>query len=64
MRVCEEALARHLDAILDAGSVPDLDAARVAVAPVPTSLPTVTISPPDLTAYDRLLGRAAPCEIP
>ena len=64
MRACEEALARHLDAILDAGSVPDLETARVAVAPVPTALPTVTIPPPDLAAYDRLLGRAAPCEIP
>jgi hypothetical protein len=63
-RACEEALARHLDVILDAGSVPDLETARVAVAPVPTALPTVTIPPPDLAAYDRLLGRAAPCEIP
>ena len=63
MRACEEALARHLDAILDAGGVPDLETARVAVAPVPTALPTVTIPPPDLALYDRLLGRAAPCEI-
>ncbi len=64
MRACEEALARHLNAILDAGSVPDLETARVAVAPVPTALPTVTIPAPDLAAYDRLLGRAASCEIP
>jgi len=64
MRACEEALARHLDVILDAGGVPDLETARVAVAPVPTALPTVTIPPPDLALYDRLLGRAEPCEIP
>ena len=64
MRACEAALACHLDAILDAGSVPDLETARVAVAPVPTALPTVTIPPPNLALYDRLLGRAAPCEIP
>lgn len=64
MRACEAALARHLDAILDAGGVPDLETARVAVAPVPTALPTVTIPPPNLALYDRLLGRAGPCEIP
>jgi len=64
MRACEEALARHLDAILDAGSVPNLEIARVAVAPVPTALPTVTIPPPNLALYDRLLGRAEPCESP
>jgi len=64
MRACEEALARHLDAVLDAGNVPDLETARVAVAPVPTALPTVTIPAPDLAAYDRLLGRAAPCKSP
>jgi hypothetical protein len=64
MRACEAALARHLDAILDAGGVPDLETARVAVAPVPTALPTVTSPPPNLALYDRLLGRAGPCEIP
>lgn len=52
---CEGQLADHLDAVREAGLLPDLDAARAAVAPRATSTPLVHVSPPDLAAYDRLL---------
>jgi hypothetical protein len=61
---CQDALAGHLDAVLDAGQLPDLETARTAVAPVPAALPRVTIPPPDLKAYDRLLIVATRAEIP
>jgi hypothetical protein len=56
---CEAQLADYLDAILATGGVPDLEAARAAVAPVPTGMPTITIPAPDPAAYDGLLGHAA-----
>jgi hypothetical protein len=52
---CEAQLADHLDAVMDAGLVPDLDAARAAVAPHPSLTPLVHVTAPDLAAYDRLL---------
>jgi hypothetical protein len=53
---CEAQLADYLDAVLDAGLVPDLDAARAAVAPpVAASAPLVHVAAPNLAAYDRLL---------
>jgi hypothetical protein len=53
---CEAQLADYLDAVIDAGHVPDLDAARAAVAPpVAPSAPLVHVTAPDLAAYDRLL---------
>ena len=52
---CEAQLADHLDAVIDAGVVPDLDAARAAVAPHPSRTPLVHVPAPDLAAYDRLL---------
>jgi len=61
---CENALACHLDAVLDAGQLPDLETARTAVAPVPTALPRITIPAPDLKPYDRLLTVATRAEIP
>jgi hypothetical protein len=60
----EEALSRHLDAVLIAGGVPDLEAARDAIAPVPTAVPAVSVPPPDLKAYDRLLTRTPAPEAP
>lgn len=48
-------LADHLDTVREAGLLPELDAARTAVAPRVTSTPLVHVSPPDLAAYDRLL---------
>ncbi len=52
---CEAQLADHLDAVIDAGLVPDLDAARAAVAPHPSRTPLVHVTAPDLAAYDCLL---------
>ncbi len=53
---CEAQLADHLDRVVDAGVIPDLDEARAAVAPsAVASNPVVTITPPDLAAYDCLL---------
>jgi hypothetical protein len=60
---CEGQLAEHLDAVLAAGGLPDLEAARAAVAPVPAQLPTLSVPLPDLAAYDELLlASAAPAE--
>jgi hypothetical protein len=51
---CEAALAAHLDAVLAAGGLPDIEAARAAVAPPPSTLPQITIRQPDLSVYDSL----------
>jgi transposase InsO family protein len=60
MHGCEARLAEHLEAVLDQGGLPDLEAARAAVAPVPAALPTVAIPAPDPAAYDGLLvGRVS-----
>jgi hypothetical protein len=60
---CEARLAEHLDGVLAAGGLPDLEAARTAVAPVPPQLPTLSVPLPDLAAYDELLfASAAPAE--
>jgi hypothetical protein len=56
MHGCEAALADHLAAVLDTGGVPDLEAARAAVAPPrPVAAPAVTMPAPDLASYDVLL---------
>jgi hypothetical protein len=52
---CEAQLAEHLEAVLAAGGLPDLEAARAAVAPVPPRMPTLEVPLPDLAAYDELL---------
>ena len=52
---CEGQLADHLDAVIDAGRLPDLDTARAAVAPRASSTPLVHVSAPDPAAYDHLL---------
>ena len=51
-------------AILDASQIPDLEAARLAIAPVPTAPPCITIPAPDLKAYDRLIAAAPRPQIP
>jgi len=53
-RACEAALADHLETVLDEGGVPDLEAARRAVAPPPSAIPEIAIPRPDLAAYDGL----------
>jgi hypothetical protein len=48
MHGCETALADHLAAVLDTGGVPDLEAARAAVAPPrPIAAPAVTMPAPE-----------------
>jgi hypothetical protein len=61
---CLNALADYLQAILDANQIPDLEAARLAIAPVPTAPPRITIPAPDLKAYDRLIAAAPHPQIP
>ena len=61
---CLDALAEHLQATLDASQIPDLEAARLAIAPVPTAPPRITIPAPDLKAYDRLIAAAPHPQIP
>lgn len=51
---CEAALAANLDAVLAAGSLPDLEIARAAIAPPPAAVPEIMIKPPDLSVYDSL----------
>jgi len=50
---------RFLDAILDAGQLPDLIALRHAFAPKTPAIVDVTIPAPDLAAYNHLLTAEA-----
>ncbi|TBW31656.1 hypothetical protein EYW49_22830 [Siculibacillus lacustris] len=52
---CEIALAARLDAILDAGRLPDLAVLEKEFASKPNTASDVTIPEPNLKAYDRLL---------
>ena len=40
--------------MLAAGDLPDVETARLAVAPPPAALPMIHIEQPDLSIYDRL----------
>lgn len=51
---CEAALAVHLEAVLAAGDLPDLETARAAVAPPPSTTPAISIRQPNLSVYDSL----------
>ena len=56
MQGCEATLADHLAAVLNAGGVPDLEAARAAaVPPVLAAAPAVMVPAPNLAVYDELL---------
>jgi len=55
-RNCEAALAERLEAALDAGAVPDIDALTAAFAPAATPLPTVNVELGSLADYDVLLA--------
>lgn len=57
---CEIALAARLDAILDAGRLPDLAVLEKEFVRSPSPASEVVIPEPDLQAYDRLLHSA--CE--
>lgn len=56
---CEEALAQRLSALLEAKSLPDVDALRAELAkPRLAAIPPVCVPDPDPTAYDRLLAQS------
>jgi hypothetical protein len=55
-RACEAELAAALDAILDAGELPELAALQQRFMPSIASVPMVTVSLPAAIAYDALLG--------
>jgi hypothetical protein len=53
-RACEAELAVLIEADLDAGRLPDLDALKARFAPSATALPSVTVCLPALSTYDGL----------
>jgi hypothetical protein len=55
---CETALAARLDSILDTGDIPDIAALTAEFRPALQTIVDVTILPPDITAYDRLMPSA------
>ena len=57
---CEAALADHLETVLARAGIPDVETARIAVAPPATTVPSVTIAPPDPAVYDRLFAHPPP----
>jgi hypothetical protein len=54
----EAAVERALAARLVDGEVPDYPVIQAQVAPTPAACPQVTVTPPDLRVYDRLLTSA------
>jgi len=52
---CEAKLAQWLDAALDRGELPDLEAARLAMTPPAAAPPALNVIAPDVKAYDALL---------
>ena len=55
MRGCEAELAAHLDALIDAGTLPDLKALTACFTPDPTRLPEITVATVSLSTYEVLL---------
>jgi hypothetical protein len=53
-RACEAELAQAIDAALDAGKLPDLDALRHRFAPAVAAIPTVVVELVPLHLYDEL----------
>jgi hypothetical protein len=53
-RACEAELAGVLDALLDAGGMPDMAKLRVRFAPDAAAMPDVTVSHPPLGAYEEI----------
>ena len=58
-RGCEAELAAELEALLDAGTLPDLKVLEAKFAPSSSSLPHITVALPSASAYDALLGNDA-----
>jgi transposase InsO family protein len=57
-RACEAELAEALDAELDAGRMPNLDAMHRRFAPAEAAMPNVTVELAELASYDALLTAA------
>jgi hypothetical protein len=57
-RACEAELAEALDAELDAGQMPNLDAMGRRFAPAESAMPNVTVELAELASYDALLTAA------
>jgi len=55
-RACEAQLAEALDAELDSGRLPDLEALSRQFTPDDSAVPDVTVELADLAAYDALLS--------
>ena len=55
-RGCEAELAAELEALLDAGTLPDLKVLEAKFAPSSSSLPHITVALPPASTYDALLG--------
>jgi hypothetical protein len=53
-RACEAELAGVLDALLDAGRLPDMAALRARFAPDAAALPAITVTQPPLEAYEEI----------
>ena len=63
-RNCEAALAEQLEASLDAGALPDLDALAASFAPATTPLPAVNVELGSLADYDVLLAATPATTMP
>lgn len=53
-RACEAELAGELDALLDAGHLPDIATLRGRFAPDPAAMPGIVVAQPSLSAYEDL----------
>jgi hypothetical protein len=58
-RTCEAEMAIELQAILDAGEVPDLTTLQQRFTPASMAVPDVTVTMPAAMAYDLLLSAPA-----
>ena len=56
---CEAELAITLDALLDAGELPDLARLRERFTPMPEAPPDIAVLLPDIATYDALLAPGA-----
>jgi hypothetical protein len=59
-RACEAELAAAIDAVLDAGGLPDLDALRERFKPERVAIPQVAVALVPLATYDELAVVRAP----
>jgi hypothetical protein len=58
-RACEAELATTIDALLDAGDLPDFARLRERFTPTPEAPPEVAVRLPDIATYDALLAAGA-----